>query len=195
MITTPQEYYAKLHLIQDTNKPMVAVLAPSDERIYNIDLSTRKIESPDFLSIEKDHMAETIYFTVDRYYDNIDLLETTCIVQYINANKEARIYAVPFFDVTTFEGKILFPWCIEGEATKAAGNVQYSFKFYHTFKGENDEVLFDFNLNTMAATSRVLTGLDVANKDETYDYVASEIEAALARVDLATKLDIEWIYL
>lgn len=191
MITTPQEYYAKLHLIQDTNKPMVAVLAPSDERIYNIDLSTRKIESPDFLSIEKDHMAETIYFTVDRYYDNIDLLETTCIVQYINANKEARIYAVPFFDVTTFEGKILFPWCIEGEATKAAGNVQYSFKFYHTFKGENDEVLFDFNLNTMAATSRVLTGLDVANKDETYDYVASEIEAALARVDLATKLDIE----
>ena len=195
MITTPQEYYAKLHLIQDTNKPMVAVLAPSDERIYNIDLSTRKIESPDFLSIEKDHMAETIYFTVDRYYDNIDLLETTCIVQYINANKEARIYAVPFFDVTTFEGKILFPWCIEGEATKAAGTVQYSFKFYHTFKGENDEVLFDFNLNTMAATSRVLTGLDVANKDETYDYVASEIEAALARVDLATKLDIEWIYL
>ena len=191
MITTPQEYYAKLHLIQDTNKPMVAVLAPSDERIYNIDLSTRKIESPDFLSIEKDHMAETIYFTVDRYYDNIDLLETTCIVQYINANKEARIYAVPFFDVTTFEGKILFPWCIEGEATKAAGTVQYSFKFYHTFKGENDEVLFDFNLNTMAATSRVLTGLDVANKDETYDYVASEIEAALARVDLATKLDIE----
>lgn len=195
MITTPQEYYAKLHLIQDTNKPMVAVLAPSDERIYNIDLSTRKIESPEFLSIEKDHMAETIYFTVDRYYDNIDLLETTCIVQYINANKEARIYAVPFFDITTFEGKILFPWCIEGEATKAAGNVQYSFKFYHTFKGENDEVLFDFNLNTMAATSRVLTGLDVANKDETYDYVASEIEAALARVDLATKLDIEWIYL
>ena len=33
--------------------------------------------------------------------------------------------------------------------------------------------------------------IDVANKDETYDYVASEIEAALARVDLATKLDIE----
>lgn len=195
MITTPQEYYSKLHLIQDTNKPTVAVLAPESEKIYHIDLSTRKIESPDFLSIEKDHMAETIYFTVDRFYDGIDLLETTCIVQYINANKEARIYAVPFFDVTTFEGKILFPWCIEGEATKAAGNVQYSFKFYHTFKGENDEVLFDFNLNTMAASSRVLTGLDVAKKDETYDYIASEIESALARVDVATKLDIEWIYL
>lgn len=191
MITTPQEYYSKLHLIQDTNKPTVAVLAPESEKIYHIDLSTRKIESPDFLSIEKDHMAETIYFTVDRFYDGIDLLETTCIVQYINANKEARIYAVPFFDVTTFEGKILFPWCIEGEATKAAGNVQYSFKFYHTFKGENDEVLFDFNLNTMAASSRVLTGLDVAKKDETYDYIASEIESALARVDVATKLDIE----
>jgi hypothetical protein len=109
MITTPQEYYSKLYLIQDTNKPSVAILAPSDEKIYNIDLSTRKIESPDFLSIKKDHMAETIYFTVDRYYDNIDLLETTCVVQYINADKEARIYAVPFYDITTFEGKILFP--------------------------------------------------------------------------------------
>jgi hypothetical protein len=195
MITTPQEYYAKLHLIQDTNKPTIAVLAPGDEKIYNIDLETRKMETPTFLSVEKDHLAETIYFTVDRYYDGIDLSETTCIVQYINANKEARIYAVPFFDITTHEGKILFPWCIEGEATKAAGTVQYSFKFYHTFKGEKDEVLFDFNLNTIPTSSKVLTGLDVAKKDETYDYIASEIEAALARVDIATKLDIEWIHL
>ena len=191
MITTPQEYYSKLYLIQDTNKPTIAVLAPGDEKIYNIDLSTRKIESPDFLSIKKDHMAETIYFTVDRYYDNIDLVETTCIVQYINADKEARIYAVPFYDITTFKGKILFPWCIEGEATKAAGNVQYSFKFYHTFKGKDDEVLFDFNLNTSVATSKILNGLDVTNENKEYNYVASDIEAALARIDVATKLDIE----
>ena len=96
MITTPQEYYAKLHLIQDTNKPMVA--APSDERIYNIDLSTRKIESPDFLSIEKDHMAETIYFTVDRLWY---LLETT----YRSILTQSS--HLQFFDVHW--GKILFP--------------------------------------------------------------------------------------
>lgn len=195
MITTPQEYYAKLHLIQDTNKPSVAVLAPNTEKIYNIDLNTRKIDSPEFLSIEKDHMAETIYFMVDRVYDSIDLAETTCIIQYINAKKEARIYAVPFYDITTVNGKIIIPWCIEGEATKASGTVKYSFKFYSTFKDEEDQILFDFNLNTLPANSKVLSGLDVAKDDETYDYIASEIESALARVDVATKLDIEWIYL
>ena len=195
MITTPQEYYAKLHLIQDTNKPSVAVLAPNTEKIYNIDLNTRKIDSPEFLSIEKDHMAETIYFMVDRVYDSIDLAETTCIIQYINAKKEARIYAVPFYDITTINGKIIIPWCIEGEATKASGTVKYSFKFYSTFKDKEDQILFDFNLNTLPANSKVLSGLDVAKDDETYDYIASEIESALARVDVATKLDIEWIHL
>lgn len=195
MITTPQEYYAKLHLIQDTNKPSIAVLAPNTEKIYNIDLNTRKIDSPEFLSIEKDHMAETIYFMVDRVYDSIDLAETTCIIQYINAKKEARIYAVPFYDITTINGKIIIPWCIEGEATKASGTVKYSFKFYNTFKDKEDQILFDFNLNTLPANSKVLSGLDVAKDDETYDYIASEIESALARVDVATKLDIEWIHL
>lgn len=195
MITTPQEYYAKLHLIQDTNKPSVAVLAPNTEKIYNIDLNTRKIDSPEFLSIEKDHMAETIYFMVDRVYDSIDLAETTCIIQYINAKKEARIYAVPFYDITTINGKIIIPWCIEGEATKASGTVKYSFKFYSTFKDREGQILFDFNLNTLPANSKVLSGLDVAKDDETYDYIASEIESALARVDVATKLDIEWIHL
>ena len=57
------------------------------------------------------------------------------------------------------------------------------------------KVVFDFNLNTIPTSSKVLTGLDVAKEDETYSYVASEIEAALARVDIATKLDIEWIHL
>ena len=80
MITTPQDYNSKLHLIKNTNKPSIAVLLPSDEKIYNINLSERKIEAPEYLSIEKDHYAETIYFLVDRYYDNVDLVETTCIV-------------------------------------------------------------------------------------------------------------------
>ena len=191
MITTPQDYYSKLYFIQDTNKPTHVVLLPSDEKIFNVDLNTRKIESPSYLSIEKDHFAETIYFLVDRYYDNVDLATTTCIIQYVNAANEPRIYAVPFMDIYTYEGKILLPWCIEGEATKKAGNINYSIKFYHTFKGKDDEVLFDFNLNTAVARSKILTGLDVVKTDPDYNYVASEIENALARIDLLSKTDIE----
>ena len=191
MITTPQDYYSKLYLIQDTNKPTIAILLPSEEKIYNIDLNTRKIEAPNYLSIEKDHLAETIYFLVDRYFDSIDLSETTCVVQYINAKNEPRLYAVPFMDITTFEGKILFPWCIEGEATKAAGNISYSVKFYHTFKDEEGNVLFDFNLNTVVAKSKILSGLDVIKQDPDYNYIASEIESALERINLLSQTDIK----
>lgn len=183
MITTPQDYYSKLYLIQDTNKPVIATLLPSDEKMFNIDLNTRKIETPTYLSIEKDHLAETIYFVVDRYYDNIDLTNTTCVIQYINASNEARFYAVPFMDIQTLEGKIIFPWCIEGEATKKSGNIQYSVKFYHTFKDEEGNILFDFNLNTLVARSKILSGLDTMKNNADYNYIASEIEEALSKID------------
>lgn len=195
MITTPQEYYSKLYLIQDTNKPSIAVLMPSDEKIYNIDLSTRSVETPRYLSIEKDHFAETIYFLMDRYYDGVDLSNTTGIVQYINAKKESHIYAIPFYDIVTFEGKILFPWCIDGAATKKAGDIKYSFKFYNTFKDKDDNVLFSFNLNTIPSTSKILTGLDVDKEKEEYKGLASQIEKALEDFDIANSQDIEWLYI
>ena len=80
MITTPEEYIAKLYLIQNNNLPTVALLLPSDETIYNIDLNSRTIEAPEFLSTETDHFAETIYFKVDRYFDNMDSTKTICII-------------------------------------------------------------------------------------------------------------------
>ena len=46
MITTPQEYYDLLYRIQDENKPTLALLLPSDEKIFEIDLKTRKIDAP-----------------------------------------------------------------------------------------------------------------------------------------------------
>lgn len=197
MITTPQDYYSKLYLIQDTNKQVVAELLPNDEKIYNVDLSTRKIETPLYLSIEKDHLAETIYFLVDRFYDTVDLSATTCVVQYVNALGEPRVYAVPFVDTITFEkdGKMIIPWCIEGEATKAAGNIQYALKFYHLYKDEDDVLKFDFNLNTSIAKSKILSGLDTIKNNGDYDYVASAIEEALSKIDWMSKQEIEWIEL
>lgn len=195
MITTPQEYYSKLHLLKNTHKPSIAVLMPNDEKIYNIDLSSRKVETPNYLSIEKDHFAETIYFLVDRYYDSIDLSETSCIVQFVNAKKESHIYAVPFYDITTFDGKILFPWCIDGAATAAAGNISYSFKFYDTFKDDDGKVLFNFNLNTAPSQSKILRGLDVDKNKEEYEGLASQIETALNDLDIASRTGLEWIKL
>jgi hypothetical protein len=86
------------------------------EKIYNIDLNTRKVEEPKFISVIEDHASEVIYFSVDRFFDYMDLATMTCLIEYINAKGEKGIYAVPFYDIQTLrdEGKMLLPWVING---------------------------------------------------------------------------------
>jgi hypothetical protein len=142
------------------NLPHLALLAPNDNRVFHVNLESREINSPDFLSVEFDHSSETVYFLVDRYYDFMDLSQTACVIQYVNAKGEGRMYTVPFYDVETYhdEDKMLVPWCIEGEATKAAGEVSYSIRF---FKVDETGKYVTFNLNTLTARSKVLYGLNV----------------------------------
>lgn len=204
MITTATEYYQNLFKIQDENAPTLANVLPSSEKIYHIDLETRTIEAPEFLSVSDDHRAETIYFTVDRYFDHIDLATTVCVVQYINAAGEGRVYAVPFYDIETFSGhrgsknegddmpKILVPWCIEGEATKEAGDVQYSVRFYKINEGGK---FFQYNLNTLPVTSKVLHGMDVITESEDYNFPASVIEEIFEKIENISRQDLFWLIL
>ena len=185
MITTAEEYLKYLAYIQSDNHPKIAIL-PSSEKIYNIDLKTLTIETPKYLSVEHDHKSETVYFKVDRYFDYMDLSETVCVVQYVTADNEARIYPVPFYDITTYaqEGKMLVPWCIDGGATATPGTVQYSLRFYKV-----DEVgqRFLYNLNTQPTSSKVLYGMEVTEMTDDYDLeveVYYQVLAKLAEFEL-----------
>lgn len=156
-----KEYLANLLTINyHYNLPHLALLAPNDNRVFNVNLESKEIDSPDFLSVEYDHTAETVYFKVDRFYDSMDLSQTACVIQYVNAKGEGRLYTVPFYDIETFydEDKMLVPWCIEGEVTKAAGEVSYSIRF---FKVDETGKYVTFSLNTLIARSKVLYGLNV----------------------------------
>ena len=114
MITSAQEYLANLQKIRDENLHTEPLVIPADELIYNVDLNARTIDTPVYLSTETDHIAETVFFAVDRYYETHDLAQSTCIIQYINAKNESYVYVVPVFDLETYadEGKILIPWVI-----------------------------------------------------------------------------------
>lgn len=107
MITDPKEYYELLYLIQDRNNLQTSIgqippiPMPSTEQILKVDLNKRTIEAPTFLSMEKDHRAETIFFEVDRFFGPVDLALTTCIIQYQNNKKESRIYPVPYYDTVS----------------------------------------------------------------------------------------------
>ena len=198
MITTPEEYYAHLHRIQSENPPTLAILQ-AGEKIYNIDLNTRTLESPEFLGVVKDHASETIYFAVDRYYDYRDLANTICIIQYITSDGEARIYAVPFYDVITLNKdntadirshKMLVPWNVGAGATRVEGPVQYSLRFYLL---DDTGKKFAYNLNTLTATSQVLYGMEAQEISGEYEFSASQYDKIMQEIEkLSRQLDIYW---
>lgn len=204
MMTERPEYLDLLYKIQDENKPSLAILLPGDEHIYNIDMKARKIEAPEFLSVETDHRSEVVYFRTGRYFDSIDLTNTIAIVQYVNAAGEGRVYAVPYYDVDTLSdtNEILFPWEIDGEATKVAGDVQYSVRFFVLDSNKVDKKLI-YNLSTLASTSKVLHGIKInpeeleANTDPTNgkNYAATYLEQILEVAQEIANKDVYWVVL
>ena len=200
MITEKQEYLDLLYKIQDENKPSLAILLPGDERIYNVDLATRTIEAPEYLIVETDHRSEVIYFKVARYYDAVDLSNTVCVIQYINANKEGRVYAVPYYDIDTFSdtNEMLIPWEVDGEATVAAGDVQYAIRFYMLDSRITDKRLV-YNLNTLTASSKVLHGIDIDPEElqssNDKEYIVTYLDEILAISREIANKDVYWVVL
>ena len=184
MITTAQEYFANLDILKNINPPAYAIL-PSAENTYSIDIDSRTINAPEFLSIETDHKSETIYFEVDRFVDYMDLSHTTCVIQYINAKNKSKIYPVPFYDIYTKagKGKMLFPWCLDAQVAEAAGEVQFSIRFFKIGNILNpntnkEETVLVYNLNTLAAKSKVLKGIGDYKPEQDVEYLlkAGEFE-------------------
>jgi hypothetical protein len=95
---------------------------------------------------------------MDRYYDHMDLAQTNCVVQYVS-NGESYVYAVPFCDITTYEGKMIIPWTISLSATKNSGNIKYFIKFYLLEKTNDNQTKIIYSLNTTPATSTILKTL------------------------------------
>ena len=189
MITSSQEYLSRLQDIRNENLHFQALNIPSDEQVYAVDLNARTIDSPIYLSTETDHIAETVFFSVDRYFETFDLAESTCIIQYINANGEPYIYIAPVYDLETYAeyGKMLIPWVIQGHATASPGIIKYAIRFYHLNKHEvlsdtnpsepTYEYEFDYIINTQVAQSRILVGM---GNDFLLDATNAMEEVALA---------------
>lgn len=212
MITNSEEYKQNLYLIQDSNFPeLIASDIPESEAKLVIDLNTRQVSAPEFLSVQKDHNAETLYFIVDRYYDNVDLATMSCIVQYQNASKNKAssgyVYAVPRYYLIAPKGeqKLIFPWVIEGPATAYSGTVTFSVRFYRISgeyhpDTEQSTLEYEYLLNTLSAKSKVLEGMDVLETSENYTYdpsVFADIYQRMNKIetDYMEKRTLYWIQL
>lgn len=192
MITPKEEYESLLYLIQTSMPPapLKAVRLPSSEPVYAVNLDTRTIETPEYLSVKSDHVAETIWFKCPRYFDQYDLTNSVCIVEFINANKESKLYVVTNYyldENDTDKQTIYIPWLIEGAATVAAGSIQYALMFYRctedgaNWSSNNNKILY--RLNTLPSTSKILNGIsgDAIKEFENPEY-ASEFEKIISRI-------------
>lgn len=178
----------QLYNAQEQGAPSLVILPYSNE-FYDIDLKTRTINGPEFISVQRDHRAETIYFKVDRYVDYMDLANTSCVVEYIIPKDEQNIpylYIVPFYDTVKFseENKMIFPWNINGPATMNDGVIQYAIRFFKV-KDTGTELNLVYSLSTMPSTTKILPGLENANSEimkaeydipvERYNYLIQQL--------------------
>lgn len=154
--------------IQQSNNlgPSAGQLNFPEDGLYQVNLNTRTINGPSFLSVKDEHRAEMIYFEVDRFFGNMDLAQTNCIIQYTTNEGKSYYYPVPFCDVNSIENKMIIPWSISSAATASAGSIQYVIRFYllndkkiDRDKDGNilwDNLDFSYSLTTLPATSQIL---------------------------------------
>ncbi len=166
MITSPEKYGQILESIKNSNDDFaVKMVNPDSEPVFKIDLNTRNITIPKELktiAVTGDHNAETIYFEVDRYFDNYDLSQLSCVVQYRNALNEEDIMACNV-DEYLPNGKIHLGWTITQHVALAKGNVTFAVRFFKL--DENKQKLL-YSLNTNPVTVSVSEGLEVINSED-----------------------------
>ena len=169
MITSSQEYQEFLAGIAETAPSTMKMRIPTYEPVYEIDLNTRKITPPPFIGVEGDHEAEYIYFQVDRYFDGLDLSNAIGLIVFKNAKNEEYYQIIPYYDIYSIEGKIIFPWVIQAPAALYGGTVSFSVKFYQV-DPTSGKLLYE--LNTLIAKTKVLVGwANMTGQSHTYEMI------------------------
>lgn len=132
------------------------MMLPLDEEPFMIDANTRIITVPaqfkNGVGVTGDHIAEIIYFAIDRYYDNTDLATVDKRIEYSNAKGDKWVVKnfypdgnQKYFIDERYPDKILFGWALSKQATEASGTIEFAVRFYLT----NDEKGLDFSFSTL----------------------------------------------
>lgn len=182
------KYIELLYNIQSSadSKRQDGQLFPKGQPYVYIDWNQRLINlTADFnpFLIEGDHYATRIWFCCDRYFDAIDLLDLTCVVEYVNPMGEARIAPILFIDDQTDPEKLFFSWEVNGEAArlgpgKSDGKLQFVVRFFTVNPLDKK---FLFNMGTQPCIGTVMKGLTKAdNSDLNFGYPASDVEHILS---------------
>ena len=186
MITIDSDYVS--YIGKTENKGMENIRT---EDIFYIDSSSRQIIVPDSwtaVGTLQDHLAEKVWFAVDRFFDDRDFLvdSNQIMVNYINAASEGYVYncgeiyvwdpasnevleaepgVAPTGDELQRYNKVLFAWRISQNVTKKTGKITFAVRIgKFTVDIDNSEVGVDpegqdWIWNTTIASLNVLESI------------------------------------
>lgn len=132
-----------------SNKYHLFKILPLNEPTFDIDANTRDITVPDVfkkngVGVQGDQLAETLFFTIDRYFETIDLYRDDIqgIIQWETAAKgkqfETGYSPIAFKDVTIVKDKMVFGWFLNNIITSNPGSVKFSVRFFSTIEETDD---------------------------------------------------------
>ena len=194
------EYFLNLGFIknklQEQNLNDISYfMLPIDEPLFEINANTRSIAIPDAfktgISVQGDEVAETIFFSIDRYYDTTDFYDDYIIpvIQWkyadetgINAyHLSATTGKVVMIDESSKTGgtvKVVFGWPISSEVTSRATNIQFSVRFYTMVDSDSGEVItnleqyadgrLEYSFSTLNAMTKINPSLAVNMNEVTF---------------------------
>ena len=126
-----------------------------DQLPYLIENRAIQIDSSQRIVVEKDTNSQVISFTMNRFFDNIDLSTKTINIKFLNEeNLGDRSLAV---NLETTEDTITFGWLIDYKATSISGIVRFAVEFLEL--NEDNEVTYRWQ--TIPAELVVEEGLNV----------------------------------
>ena len=135
-LTSLEEFFSHIADIYSADRSFLIKL-PVDEPALAIDANKRTIDTTLFnrtANVQSDEVAEIAVFSIDRYYDYMDLATTEIWVQWtapgLDGLPREGATLIEMKDVETEPGKLRFGWPLDSDITAVPGNVQFAVRFF-----------------------------------------------------------------
>lgn len=186
-VTSIDEYFSVLEILAKVVKTVVLNNKGYDAKLYNdklfiipfgendfvIDANSRKIGVPqefarNGVGVEGDHFVESLYFTIDRYFDTTDFAQSNimAIVEWINAKGE-KCYSPAWTKILSDDDeKLIIGWVLTDRATEKAGIVKFSIRLYSLDEDGKLESSFATLVTNVIINPSMNFDLEAAGKDK-----------------------------
>lgn len=186
-VTSIDEYFSVLEILAKVVKTVVSNNKGYDAKLYNdklfiipfgendfvIDANSRKIGIPqefarNGVGVEGDHFVESLYFTIDRYFDTTDFAQSNikAIVEWINAKGE-KCYSPAWTKILSDDDeKLIIGWVLTDRATEKAGIIKFSIRLYSLDEEGKLESSFATLVTNVLINPSMNFDLEAAGKDK-----------------------------